>query len=103
MNLLDRLFLGVWCSSRALRVSKLSFRLHFGSSVVDAEYHLTLQTEQKAQEESERLRQQEREAIAEKRRTDLVFLISHSKFERFFRFVRNADTLELLRSILHVN
>lgn len=37
------------------------------------------QTEQKAQEESERLRQQEREAMAEKRRADLVFsnLYSH--------------------------
>lgn len=30
------------------------------------------QAEQKAQEESERLRQQEREAMAEKRRVDLV-------------------------------
>lgn len=41
-----------------------------------------MQTEQKAQEESERLRQQEREAMAEKRRADLVFSNLFAHFER---------------------
>ncbi len=35
-------------------------------------HNSAVQTEQKAQEESERLRQQEREAMAEKRKADLV-------------------------------
>lgn len=56
-------------------ISRWTFFPVFSYSLVPLQYMMSfniLQAEQKAREESEKLRQQEREQIAEKRKQDLV-------------------------------